>query len=160
MEKNRAIPMMPHTKRYRLIFSIWGHDLSDSVTDYDTLEEVQEEARLLKDFYKDTPKPKKSEQRDFSDGSSFWGYIILDYDEEKVLEIYRDGIRVYTKVIRNDIFKLQPTKITWIPKILGKSDRLKIMDTFFRDPSEIPEDYNWDGQEEYEGWLRYRWGDG
>ena len=78
----------------------------------------------------------------------------LDYDEEKVLEIYRDGIRVYTKVIRNDIFKLQPTKITWIPKILGKSDRLKIMDTFFRDPSEIPEDYNWDGQEEYEGWLR------
>lgn len=159
-EKERPTKMMPWAKRYRVIFSIWGHSLSDSISDYDTIDEVLEETKLLKEFYKDTPKPKKSEKYgswDYSDGSSFWGYIVLDYVEQKILDIYRDGIRIYTPKISNSFGTI---RTTWIPEVLGKSDRLRIMDIFFRDPSEIPENYNWDGPEEYKGWLRYRWGDG
>ena len=36
---------------------------------------------------------------------------------------------------------------------------LKLLDTLFRKPGEIPEDYKWDNGE-YEGWLQFRWGNG
>jgi hypothetical protein len=44
---------------------------------------------------------------------------------------------------------------------LGKKEfDLQWTDRFFRDPTEIPDDYAWDDPEEYDGWLQYRWGDG
>lgn len=148
----RAIPMMPHTKRYRLLFSIWGYSYSDSISDFDNIEELKEETKLLKKFYNDTPRPQKSEKYsgvyDFSDGRSFWGYIALDYEKEEVLEVYRDGARIYH----------ENKKGGYIPEVL-KGETLKIKDLMFRGEDEIPKDYKWD-KGEYEGWLKYRWGDG
>jgi hypothetical protein len=44
---------------------------------------------------------------------------------------------------------------------LGKKEfDLQWTDRFFREPNEIPDDYDWDDPEEYDGWLQYRWGDG
>lgn len=151
MIENYATPRMPHTKRFRVIFSIWGHGHSDSVTDFDTLDEVKEECKLLREFYKDTPRPKKNKEStiiswDFSNGGSFWGYIVLDYEKEEVLENYKDGARFYVKF-----------RDTWVPKI--PTGILHIKDLAFRKEDEIPENYKWDVGE-YEGWLKYRWGDG
>ena len=36
---------------------------------------------------------------------------------------------------------------------------LAILDRYFRKEGEVPKDYVWDINE-YEGWLRFRWGDG
>lgn len=152
MKGNIAKPWMPHTKRFRLIFSIWGHSLSDSVSDFDTPEGLKEETKLIKEFYRDTPRPKKSKKYgcswDYSEGGSFWGYIALDYEKEEVLEVYKDGARIYH----------ENQKGGYVPEVL-KKEILRIKDLMFRGEDEIPENYKWDTGE-YEGWLKYRWGDG
>ena len=150
MKGFKTVPMMPHTKRYRLLFSIWGSSYSDSISDFDNIEELKEETKLLKKFYNNTPRPRKESNGsfDFSDGRSFWGYITLDYEKEEVLEVYRDGARIYH----------ENKKGGYIPEVL-KGETLKIKDLMFRGEDEIPKDYKWD-EGEYEGWLKYRWGDG
>lgn len=44
------------------------------------------------------------------------------------------------------------TGFTW-------GNRLGELDFFFRGPSEIPPNYEWD-EGEFQGWLQFRWGDG
>ena len=144
------------TKRYRLIFSIWGHHMANSLSDFDTLDELMEEIKLLKSFYGTTPRPEKiyppkqhrwdkpEPKISYENGGCYWGYIALDYKDEKIIEIYNDGCRVVCDGQR------------FINK---KEDRKRILDIFFRKEDEVPEDYIWD-EGEYEGWLRYRWGDG
>ena len=79
-----------------------------------------------------------NEHFDFSDGNArFWGYVLLDFEEEKILGVYHD---------KRDLW------INW------KTD-LSLLDKLFRKPGEIPENYKWD-EGEYQGWLQYRWGNG
>lgn len=75
---------------------------------------------------------------DFLSGTArFWGYVTLDFEEEKILGVYHD---------KKDLW------VNW------KTD-LKLMDRLFRKPDEVPEGYEWDDGE-YAGWLQFRWGNG
>lgn len=162
---------IPSTKRYRLFFSIWGHNVSDSMTDFDTIEEVKEEEQMLKEFYHDTPRPAKVFGKNydpkwrkndytwsFANGGCYWGYVILDYEKKEIVNIYGDGCRLYNiEAVRKGQkrYKFKRYYLT-IDKF---SDRRLIKDMFFREKDEIPSKYKWDDGE-YEGWLQYRWGDG
>ena len=66
------------------------------------------------------------------------GWVVLDYRKEKFILSGQRGFLGY--LTKND-------------KTLGEKDK------YFRRPDEIPENYKWD-LGEYDGWLRYRWGDG
>jgi hypothetical protein len=147
-----ATPMMEAPKRFCVIFSIWGHRTNNSTNFFDSLEEVQEETKLIKEFYKDTPKPIKTGKYtvDYSKGGCFWGYIVLDYEKQRVLEIYNDGARIY----RTKIVNLREIKE---PILETRVNYLK--DLMFRGKDEIPENYIWD-EGEYDGWIKFRWGDG
>jgi hypothetical protein len=147
-----ALIGMKAPKRYCVIFSIWGHRTNNSTCFFDSLDEVREETRLIKEFYKDTPRPVKTGKStvDYSEGGCFWGYIVLDYNKAKVLEIYNDGARVYRTKIVNQKEILEPVYEVRI-------NYLK--DLMFRGEDEVPKDYKWD-EGEYDGWIKFRWGDG
>lgn len=164
------------TKRYRIIFSIWGYTKSDSISDFDTIEELEEEKKLIKEYYHSTPRPEKvydgeklckwSKRKfhiSYENGGCYWGYITLDYQEKKILEIYNDGCRVWETVEIKPApysFGIKETKTTKKHYHVDKTtDYKRIMDLFFRGEDEIPADYEWDDGE-YEGWLQFRWGDG
>ena len=165
------------TKRYRMVFSIWGHINSDSVSDFDTIEELEEEKKLVKEVYNATPRPEKVykeksyryEKRkyevSYENDGCYWGYITLDYQEKKILEIYNDGCRVY-KIVENKTYphysvgggvKVSVTKCPYT--IDRKTDKRRVMDIFFRTEEDVPVEYAW-VPGEYEGWLQFKWGDG
>jgi hypothetical protein len=160
--------MKKHTKRFMVIFSMWGKSLSardmrglfnlkeyaHSETEFDTESEWKEEVGLIEDVYANTPKPYKVEIEDskyhektweFEVNSRFWGYLVLDFDKERVIKVGGDGIYKYHK---NDIGSWRSEQVS-----------LRMLDEFFRGEDEIPKDYVFDTGE-YEGWLQYRWGDG
>lgn len=164
------------TKRYRMIFSIWGHIISDSISDFDSIEELEEEKRLIKEYYSSTPRPekvykgektyrydKRKYEISYENGGCYWGYVSLDYQDKKVLEIYNDGCRIYHTSVykRQRYFGANFEKVTTkIPYVIDKkTDRRRIMDLFFRTEDDVPVDYEWDAGE-YEGWLQFKWGDG
>lgn len=157
--------MKKHTKRFMVIFSMWGKSLSakymrglsnlkeyvHSETEFDTESEWKEEVGLIEDVYADTPKPYKVEIEgskyhektwEFEINSRFWGYLVLDFDEERVVKVGGDGIYEYHK---NGIGR--------------ELVNLRMLDELFRGEDEIPKNYVFDTGE-YEGWLQYRWGDG
>lgn len=145
------------TKRYVLIFDKYRNYASKNqvYTEYDNIEEANEEASLINEFYKDTPKPVRVKDKyskmtyEFPNNAYFWGYIILDMEDMKLIEIGHDGIKINCNLrIFNEFL------------IRKKSDfNLMMKDIFFRKESEVPEKYVFDDGE-YEGWLQYRWGDG
>lgn len=144
---------MNHSKRYAIIFNKWtAYKNIENITEFDTIEEANEEMKLLEEMYADTPRPEhkwynesKSTDTEVSHyrwnaaswGEAFWGYILIDFQEEKVLTWGHDGLRVYKK----------------------HSDIRKLKDRFFRGENEIPKDYKWSAGE-YDGWLQFRWGNG
>lgn len=144
------------TKRYVVIFNTFRDNLETrDITGYDTLDEALEEARLLNIYYQDTPKPYREQTEDSwirskkyrwvypSPDSRWWGYLVLDMEGAKLLKV--GGAGMYISYLRT----------------LGKKEfDLTWTDKFFRGPTEIPDNYSWDDPEEYQGWLRYRWGDG
>ena len=132
------------SKKYVLVFNRWVDNKikAKSITEYDTLKEAQEEIELINEIYKDTPKP--SEGNNKIDDSSYWGYLLIDFENEKVI-VGNDGI-YHPYRFDKESFK--------------KKYKLHIMDYFFRKDEEIPKDYKWNGIEEYCGWLQFRWGDG
>ena len=144
------------TKRYVLIFNKWQDYVNDclSVSEYDTLDEVKEEISLINKFYHDTPRPKfvttkysryrKKRDVQFEENTFFWGFIVLDFEKCKCIEVGHDGICIGSK--SNNINRV-------------KNFSLANADYFFRKDDEIPQDYKWDDGE-YEGWLQFRWGDG
>ena len=160
--------MKKHTKRYMVIFSMWGKswtarnmtglfDLKEFVhteTEFDTEAEWKEEVKLIEEVYADTPRPVEIEiPRDkwhtktwsFEVESRFWGYMVLDFERERVLKVGRDGV-----------FRFHQNGINrWGSEAIS----LKMLDELFRGDDEIPKGYVFDSGE-YEGWLRYRWGDG
>ncbi len=75
----------------------------------------------------------------------YWGYALLNFEEEKFLQVEGDLLSI-------------PFWKTWNTKNTKKKD-LELLDIFFRKPGEIPSDYKWDSGE-YLGWLQYRWGNG
>lgn len=70
----------------------------------------------------------------------WWGYVIIDFEEEKFVQFGGIGLKDYSI---QDMKARKPI----------------LMDLIFRKPEEIPEGYSWD-EGEYEGWLQFRWGDG
>lgn len=139
---------------------------SNDYADFDTMEEVNEHVSLIEEIYKDIKKPEtisehwvhretgKVQMKEPNNRTVykhinkqivcdkheqfFWGYMILDYQEEKILKFEHD---------------IHPEFYNY------KKDMLKFLDIFFRKPGEVPENYKWDVGE-YEGWLQFRWGNG
>ena len=146
---------MQHTKRYGIVFDKWSiYDFHRDITEYDTMKEVNEELALIEELYKDTPRPEHKFSRskycnrkstDISDyawcaesvGEAFWGYLVLDFEEEKILKWGHDCLKYQNK----------------------ESDPRVVKDIFLRGDDEVPENYKWDCGE-YTGWLQFRWGDG
>lgn len=148
--KERPYPL----KRYVLIFDKYrgvGEGKYVTINEYDTLEEVKEEKELINEFYKNTPKPKQIKNRsfgfeyDYSGGAYFWGYIILDIKANKIIDVGNDGINVERGYYHY--------------RIKSKNLNSNLKDFFFRKDNEIPENYKWDGDWEFNGWLQFRWGD-
>ena len=153
---------MKHTKRYMVIFNKWDrHKFHEDKTEYDTIAEANEEARLLEEVYADTPRPKSETryQRRMINGridwyskakaytdyiwgepymeEALWGYVIIDFENEEVVKWGHDQLKFVKK---ND-------------------DIRRTKDRFFLKEGEIPSGYKWDNGE-YEGWLQFRWGNG
>ena len=140
------------TKPYIIVFEIWDDKKwTRNVNEFDTLDEVMEEAKLINLYYQDTPKPtrvakdegyhrrysKKEYNIVFENGAKYWGYVIINYDKNQIIKIGHDGL-----------------------KSQGKKIDVYMKDFFLRGIDEIPEDYKFECHAEYEGWLQYRWGDG
>ena len=144
---------MKHTKRYMVIFDKWDKtNFHEDTTEYDTITEALEEAKLLEEFYADTPEPEEIDRYTYNGrvistryydwykshpNAALWGYVILDFEEERIVKWGHNQLKYVNK---ND-------------------DIRKVKDRFFRKSGEIPDGYKFDIGE-YEGWLQYRWGDG
>lgn len=147
-------------KRYRVELQIWGKNwdgkeyFKTDITKFDDIKEVEDFVKLIDEIYSDITRPdvnesykyrkkapkycKSNEENYIYDENHFWwGYAVLDYKNEKV--IMQGGVGLYD---------------FWNPM---KS--LAILDRYFIKEGEVPKDYVWDINE-YEGWLRFRWGDG
>ena len=122
-----------NTKRFMIIFNTWSdRTFSEEVTEFDDLDEVRGHINLIEAVYEDYNE---------SDRFGFhkeWGYVVLDFNKQKILGWSRSG----------KIYKCGKTR-----------NKLELKDIFFRGNDEVPENYQWDVGE-YEGWLQYRWGDG
>lgn len=148
------------SKRYRVELHTWGKNwngkdyFKTDITKFDDIKEVEDFVKLIDEIYsgitrpdvnesykyrKKAPKYCKSNEENYiyDDNHFWWGYAVLDYKNEKV--IMQGGVGLYD---------------FWNPM---KS--LAILDRYFRKEGEVPKDYVWDINE-YEGWLRFRWGDG
>ena len=134
--------------KYCVIFNTYTDSpKSFSVTPFDTIDEALEEAKLINIMYCNTPKPQKMHNKligkkyplDYSNGAYFWGYMVLDMINNKIIKI--------VNTIKHCGFTFD-SKIT-----------LDILDVLFRGEDEIPDDYIWDMRGEYDGWLQFRWGD-
>ena len=158
--------MKKHSKRYMVIFSMWEKnpksrckdELSGLVecvhteTEFDTEVEWKEETKLIEEIYGDTIRPHKEDliptyynnykryRWVFEEGSKFYGYIVLDFQKQQIVKLGGDGI-----------YKFHST--TTIPRVT-----LEMLDYYFRGDDEIPKGYSFDTNE-YEGWLKFRWGD-
>ena len=148
------------SKRYRVELHTWGKNWDGKdyfkvdITKFDDIKEVEDFVKLIDEIYsgitrpdvnesykyrKKAPKYCKSNEENYiyDENHFWWGYAVLDYKNEKV--IMQGGVGLYD---------------FWNPM---KS--LAILDRYFRKEGEVPKDYVWDINE-YEGWLRFRWGDG
>lgn len=143
---------MKHSKRYAVIFNKWSiYKNIQSITEFDTMKEVDDEVKLIEEIYSDTPRPKYRWGRKYSKSTivsdyywsapyikeAFWGYLIVDFKDEKLIRWGHDELRIYKK----------------------NTDIRRLKDWLFRGESEVPKDYKWKNGE-YEGWLQYRWGNG
>ena len=144
--------------KYCVIFNTWRETPeSFSCTEFDTIDDAMEEAKLLNKMYCNTPKPVKVYSKngkhkdgvgwrydnydwDFSNNKYFWGYAVLDMINCKFVKIVNG--------LKNKAYSL------------SKNPTLQDYDVFFRGEDEIPTDYQWDARGEYDGWLQFRWGDG
>ena len=145
--------------KYCVVFNTYTDSPgSFSVTPFDTLDEALEEAKLLNEMYNNTPKPEKvyvekgglykskkwwhnKYNLDYSNGGYFWGYMVLDMINNKIVKIVNDINRCGYTFNKDN------------------KNKLSTIDVLFRGDDEIPNDYIWDRRGEYEGWLQFRWGD-
>ena len=139
------------TKRYVLLFNLYNSDkrTSTSSSEFDNIHEADEEAKELNAMYKDHALPKKIEYVNgiprYEDNATWWGYIVLDMKDCRCVRCGGHGFQLsYWNIIKQ-------------PKKINSDDVNK--DYFFRDITVCPDDYDFDDGE-YNGWLRFRWGDG
>lgn len=162
-------------KRYVLVFNTFTNNdrLSRSQSEYDDINDCLDEAKELDVLYKMHKLPLKKKvikkyknswneisERvetcyDFSDRRSWWGYLILDMKDCKCIKVGGYGYRLSVSVKYNGKILLQV-----IERANQINGSLHLLDYFFRDITVCPEDYEFDGNEEYNGWLQFRWGDG
>lgn len=164
-------------KRYILIFNTFNNYkiISQSISQYDSLVDCMEESNELDLLYKLHKLPiekkeffigaskknrySKSEQiktvYDFSDNRSWWGYIILDMQNCKCIKVGGYGLKLY---VSKHIDSRESISIVKYPRQINSS--VYMLDYFFRDTNVCPDEYNFDGVEEYDGWIQYKWGDG
>ena len=165
------------TKRYILIFNTFTDSkvISMSISQYDNWKDCMDESVELDSMYKTHQLPiekkeffigasKKNRQNkteriktiyDFSNNRSWWGYIILDIEDCKCIKVGGYGFKFYvSKRISNS------ESINIIKNTKHINNSFYMLDYFFRDTNVCPDDYEFDGIEEYEGWIQYRWGDG
>jgi len=156
------------TTRYAILFNLFTdcYRKSYSISLYDNIDECYGECDELDNLYKDhnlpivtdevvevtnnhsykTYKTQKIVKKfDFSNNRTWWGYVVLDF--EKCLIVRVGGYGFYLKDYPN------------IRKLKG-ANSLEIRDYFFRNVDEVPDNYKWDGIEEYNGWLQFKWGNG
>lgn len=125
---------MNYNKRYIILFDVWSSKTFDREQhEFDSYNEMTKYASFIDSIYLNT-----EETCDRYGDKKKWGYVMLDSQKEKIL-------------------KWSATKR--IVGIDSQTDKLYMMDYFFRKDDEIPKDYKWDDGE-YKGWLQYRWGDG
>jgi len=152
--------------RYYIIFSKWKNVIDYkalSITGYDNLNDALEEVKLLNEVYNNVPIPQKIFSKngsyytnskykqinrydwDFSNGSYFWGYALLDLENCEFIKISNNGVHIGYG----------------IPHKINRKKDLEVYDYFFRKENEVPKDYEWHRHgAEYKGWLQFRWGDG
>lgn len=143
---------MKHSKRYAVIFNKWSlYKNVESITEFDTMKEVDIEVNLIEELYADTPRPEHRWHRigtkstlvheyhwnSSAWGEAFWGYLVVDFQDEKIVKWGHDELRVFNR----------------------RCDPRKVKDWLFRGEDEIPKDYKWKPYE-YDGWLQFRWGNG
>jgi len=142
--------MIPHTKRYMIILETWNApyrcNVAEKVTrdEYDTIEEVEKDVEMIHEWYM-KPSCMSSSETGF-----YWGYVILDFEDEKVLSIMHDGIQGYQGTECGCEMRIDDCNIPY----------LRLKDKAFRKDDEIPSDYVWRNDNEYVGWLQFRWGNG
>lgn len=125
---------MKNTKRYMVILETWSKKtFSQDKFESDSINDINNHVKLIESCY-DFNKYGTDKHGDVL----YVGYIVLDFDIEKIIKWSKNGMIYNSK----------------------KSDNpLVLKDKFFRGEDEIPKDYEWDIGE-YEGWLQFRWGDG
>lgn len=156
------------TSRYVILFNTFTEYFrkSYSVSEYNDKEECLKECVELNELYKFHNLPTISEELvetyktkygrkqksnkivkkyDFSNNKTWWGYIVLDFEKCLIIKVGGYGFFVPNKLC---ISKLK------------NANTPENRDFFFRNTDEVPDNYKWDGNDEYQGWLRFKWGDG
>ena len=152
--------------RYVILFSLKGQYgvTGFSRSEYDDLTACYEECDELNKMYASHKIPTVLEKReiklpryhkkskksletiwDYSDGKSWWGYIVLDMVECKAIRVGGYGFNCQNHICYDTC------------KLINNS--MDARDYFFRDPEVCPDEYPWENGE-YKGWLQFRWGDG
>ena len=156
--------------RYVILFNLYNDitQISLSKSLYDDKDECFAECDELDMMYKDHPLPIIKEQKwngryprknntfttyDFSDGKSWWGYIVLDFEQCKIIRVGGYGFKTKRSL------KINPHKSVYGVYKLSEANALEVRDYFFRNVDEVPDNYEFDDGE-YEGWLQFKWGDG
>lgn len=155
-------------KPFCIIFSKWTDELlSWSITFFDTIDEVKEETQLLEEMYKSVSRPYKEiipEESSYfnkkyrivfdKDNQYYWGYIIIDFENEKI-QYFRDGVYVPTTSLKKKYWYLNQCY-----HFDRKEDQLLIKDKLLRTEKDSNiNDYKFSAGE-YDGWLQFRWGNG
>ena len=158
------------TTRYVILFNLRTetHRISFSKSLYDSKEDCMAECNELDEMYKHHPLPVQSKDElknkrtgkveyhtiyDYTNGKSWWGYIVLDFELCQIIRI--GGYGFYT----SNYFPLAKNIRTSIIDKMKVANTAECRDYFFRDVDKVPDDYEFDTGE-YEGWLQFRWGDG
>ena len=161
-------------KRYILITNIWGRkadkiygwnykdptrnsiECDEERTEFDTMEELNEHLQLFQDFCNTFNKAERKDHYNdvwlHGDHNRYWSY-------NDRFEFNTPNDRAWGWLIADR------EKLSWtwggekLREYDNRSNKLILKDKLFRGPDEIPKNYKWD-EGEYDGWLRFRWGDG
>lgn len=148
--------------RYVILFSLKGQYgvKGYSRSEYDDLGACNEECDELNKMYASHPIPVILEKRetktryskkhieiiwDYSNGKSWWGYIVLDMKECKAIRIGGYGFNCQNHICYDTCKSI--------------NNSMSNKDYFFRDTNICPDEYIWQ-EGEYNGWLKFKWGDG
>lgn len=160
---------IPNT-RYVILFNLRTETrrISFSKSLYDSKEDCFAECDELDVMYKYHPLPILTKEElknkytgrvkthnvyDYTNGKSWWGYIVLDFELCQIIRIGGYGFYVGRSI------PITNGTRTYIIDKMRIANTPECRDYFFRDVDKVPDAYEFDTGE-YEGWLQYKWGDG